>query len=57
MAGPSPPPACRAYHFVRRGDTLYRIAWRYGSNVYAIAQANGIWNINLIYAGRTLCIP
>jgi LysM repeat protein len=54
---PPPPPACRAYHFVRRGDTLYRIAWRYGSNVYAIAQANGIWNINLIYAGRTLCIP
>jgi LysM repeat protein len=62
--GPSPtpvptliPPACRTVYTVTWGDTLYRIAWRFNSNVYLIAQANHIWNINLIYAGQRLCIP
>jgi LysM repeat protein len=56
-ATPSPAPTCRFYHFVRHHDTLYGIAWYYGSTVTAIANANGIANINLIYAGTTLCIP
>lgn len=51
------PPGCRATYVVVWGDTLYRIALRFNSNVYAIAQANHIWNINLIYAGQRLCIP
>jgi LysM repeat protein len=51
------PPGCRATYSVVWGDTLYRIALRYNSNVYAIAQANHIWNINLIYVGQRLCIP
>ena len=62
--GPTPtplptiiPPACRAYYVVQWGDTLYRIAWRFNSNVYSIAQANHIVNINLIYPGQRLCIP
>jgi LysM repeat protein len=42
---------------VQRGDTLSAIAWRFGTTVWAIAQANGIWNSNLIYIGQTLYIP
>lgn len=48
---------CIAHYFVYRGDTLSRIAARYGVNVYAIARANGIHNINRIYPGQYLCIP
>lgn len=51
------PPACRAYYTVRWGDTLYAIAWRHQTTVWAIAQANHIWNVNLIYPGQVLCIP
>jgi LysM repeat protein len=52
-----PPPRCRDYYVVRCGDTLSSIACRYGSSVPAIATANGIANVNLIYVGTTLCIP
>ena len=48
---------CIAHYFVYRGDTLSRIAARYGVSVYAIARANGIQNINRIYPGQYLCIP
>ena len=41
---------------VQRGDTLYRIARRYRTTVRAIAQDNGIQNINLIYPGQILKI-
>jgi LysM repeat protein len=41
---------------VRRGETLYSIAWRYGTCVQNIAAANRIYNPNLIYAGQRLCI-
>ncbi len=44
-------------YVVRYGDTLYRISLRFGVPVSAIAQANNITNINLIYAGQTLRIP
>ena len=37
---------------VRCGDTLSGIAWRYGTSVWAIANANGIANPNRIYAGQ-----
>lgn len=48
---------CTYYHTVRYGETLYRIAARYGVTIQAIMQANGIWNPNRIYAGQRLCIP
>ena len=51
------PPVCRVNYTVVWGDTLYGIAFRFNSNVYLIAQANHIWNINLIFAGQRLCIP
>ncbi len=67
-SGPTPtPPAitptpvaatCRAYHYVRWGQTLFGIAWFYGTTIQAIQYANpSIINPNLIYAGSTLCIP
>lgn len=54
---PTPISGCRAQYTVVYGDTLYKIAFRFNSNVYTIAQANRIWNINLIYPGQALCIP
>jgi putative chitinase len=39
------------------GDTLSGVAWRFGTTLWAIAQANGIWNYNLIYVGQRLHIP
>jgi LysM repeat protein len=45
------------YHVVQPGETLWSIAMRYGTTPWKIAAANGIANINFIYAGRTLRIP
>lgn len=52
-----PPTGCRWLHPVARGENLFRISLRYGVSMYAIAEANGISNLNLIYASQTLCIP
>ena len=52
-----PPPQCRAIHVVRPGETLWRISRIYGSNPWRIGTANNIYNLNLIYPGRPLCIP
>ena len=42
---------------IQRGDTLSALARRYGTTVQALAQENGIRNVNLIYAGATLRVP
>jgi putative chitinase len=42
---------------VQRGDTLSAIALRHGVTVWALVQANGLSNANLIYAGQRLVIP
>jgi len=44
-------------HIVAYGETLLRIARRYGVSPWSIAQANGIWNLNCIYVGQRLIIP
>jgi LysM repeat protein len=44
-------------YIVQPGDTLYRIAARFGVNIYSIAQANGLLNLNQIYTGQGLIIP
>lgn len=54
---PYPPAGCRYYPYVQPGQTLYSISRYYGVSPWAIARANGIYNLNLIYAGQTLCIP
>jgi soluble lytic murein transglycosylase-like protein len=42
---------------VRRGDTLSAIAARHGTNVSALARANGLRSANVVIAGRHLHIP
>jgi LysM repeat protein len=54
---PTQPPPTQSTYTVVRGDTLARIAARFGTTVQALAQANGITNINLIYVGQVLRIP
>ena len=54
---PPPPPSCGYWYTVRWGDTMNSIAWRTGVNPWAIAHANGIYNLNRIYAGQVLWIP
>ena len=44
-------------YIVKRGDTLSRIAQKFGTTVNAIAKMNGIKNVNLIYTGQRLIIP
>lgn len=44
-------------YVVRPGDTVYRIATRYGTTVTAVAQANNLANANTIYVGQVLIIP
>ncbi len=44
-------------YVVRAGDTLARIAGRYGLSVWTVAQANEIDNPSLIRVGQTLLIP
>lgn len=43
-------------HIVKKGDTLYSLARRYGTSVSAIQKANGLSG-NLIRDGKTLKIP
>lgn len=50
------PPATGVY-VVKAGDTLYSIARYYRTTAWAIAQANGIYNLNHIYVGQRLMIP
>lgn len=47
---------CAQWYYVQRGDTLAKIAWRYGTSVYHLVQINNIYNPNRIYAGQSLCI-
>jgi LysM repeat protein len=52
----TPPPTGRT-HTVAPGDNLFRISLRYGASVQAIAAANNISNVNLIFIGQVLRIP
>ena len=51
------PPTQGFWYTVQWGDTLSGIAWRYGRNMWAIANANGIANPNVIYASQRIYIP
>jgi LysM repeat protein len=66
---PAPPPApipeptappeavASSTYTVQRGDTLFRIATRYGLSAWQVAAANNIANPALIFPGQTLVIP
>lgn len=46
----------KAYYTIRRGDTLWSIATRYGTTVQNIVNWNNIQNPNLIYPGQRLIL-
>ena len=54
--GESAVPAAIAFHVVRRGDTLGRIARRYGAAIDALRRANDLTS-SLIHPGQTLRVP
>lgn len=51
--GHADPKAARTYE-VKRGDTLYSIAWRYGLDYRELARWNGIGDNFLIHPGQQL---
>lgn len=50
-----PPPAVQE-HVVQPGETLYRVALRYGVTVSDLQQRNNLPNANLIYVGQRLLV-
>jgi LysM repeat protein len=44
-------------HTISRGETLYRIALRYGTNVATLANGNCLSDPSRIYAGQVLRVP
>jgi lipoprotein-anchoring transpeptidase ErfK/SrfK len=50
------PAASNQVHIVQRGENLYRIALRYGTNYHSLAAANGIRNPALIFVGQAVVI-
>ena len=44
-------------HIVQRGESLFRIAQYYGTDVTTLAQLNNITNTWQIYAGQVLVLP
>src|SRR5690242_19414220 len=44
-------------YVIQRGDTLFRIALRFGTTYPALAAANGITNPNRIFYGTTIRVP
>lgn len=43
-------------HIVRKGETLYSIAWRYGKDPDDVARWNRLGNGSLIYPGQVLSL-
>jgi LysM repeat protein len=50
-------PTGERIHVVQPGENLFRIALKYGTTVEAIAVANGISDVHIIYSGQSLVIP
>ncbi len=44
-------------YVVQPGDWVAKIARQFGVNPTVLAQVNGLWNPNIIYAGQVLVIP
>jgi LysM repeat protein len=57
LLGLAAPAYADTIYVVQSGDTLYRIALRYGVSLQAILTANNLTNVSLIYVGQQLVIP
>jgi membrane-bound lytic murein transglycosylase D len=57
VAKVSEPAASDGRHTVRRGETLSKIAKKYGTTVDALAQANNIKNRHSLRVGQVLAVP
>ncbi|HXF70020.1 MAG TPA: LysM peptidoglycan-binding domain-containing protein [Thermoflexus sp.] len=54
---PTAAPSTGVTHVVQPGETLFRIALRYGTTVQAIVEANNLINPDFIVPGQRLVIP
>ncbi len=54
---PMPGPIYRCMYRVQYGDSMSAIAYRLGVDVWTLARANNIYNLNWIYAGQWLRVP
>lgn len=48
--------SCAQHHYIQYGDTLFRIALRYGTTVSELQRLNGLGSSITIYAGTYLCV-
>ncbi len=53
----TPAPTTNRLYVVQNGDTLFRIALKYGTTIQAFASTNNLNNTALIYVGQQLIIP
>ena len=53
----TPPAVVNATYVIASGDTITRIAVRFGISSQALLTANGLSYSSIIYSGRTLVIP
>ncbi|HET8926634.1 MAG TPA: LysM peptidoglycan-binding domain-containing protein [Microbacterium sp.] len=56
-AAPAKKAASAAVHTVKRGDTVFAIAQRYGKSVDQVLSANGLTRASIIYPGQRIVIP
>lgn len=49
-------PGCSMWYVVKPGDTLNKIAAKYGTTASCLAGLNGLANPNFIRSGWTLCV-
>lgn len=56
-SGPEATTGGSTTYLVKPGDNLFRIALNHGLTTHALAQANGITNYSVVYAGQVLTIP
>jgi LysM repeat protein len=54
---PTTPPPANCTYVVQPGDSLGKIALRYGTTVATLVSLNNIGNPNLIYPGQVLYLP
>jgi len=47
---------CAQFYTIKCGDTLNKIAWKFGTSANHLASLNGIADPNYIIAGTTICV-